>query len=56
MSDFKKINERTFDFALLTIETCKFLAKKKEFNKPIKMKGGDGHLMTMLIASPFSAS
>jgi hypothetical protein len=31
MSDFKKIDERVFDFALLIIDTYKFLARKKEF-------------------------
>jgi len=31
MNDFKKIDERTFDFALLIIEAYKFLIKKKEF-------------------------
>jgi len=31
MTDFKKIDERLFDFALLIIETYKFLIKEKEF-------------------------
>ena len=31
MSDFKKIDERVFDFALLIIDTYKFLTRKKEF-------------------------
>lgn len=31
MSDFKKIDERTFDFALLIIEAYKYLIEKKEF-------------------------
>ena len=31
MSDFKKIDERTFDFALLIVETYRFLIKKNEF-------------------------
>jgi four helix bundle protein len=31
MSDFKKIDERTFDFALLIVETYRFLIRKNEF-------------------------
>jgi len=31
MTDFKKIAERSFGFALLIIETYKFLIKEKEF-------------------------
>lgn len=31
MSDFKKIDERTFEFALLIIELYKFLIGKNEY-------------------------
>jgi four helix bundle protein len=31
LNEFKKIDERTFEFALLIIETYKFLTKKNEY-------------------------